>query len=134
MREQRDRMKPRSECTTSSFPASFRAIAGFGLLLLTLCAVTVSAMTCSGYSGESKPIQFTRGRAITAVATAEPLPTKALEAASAKGRKFLSGLFDPALGLLPEYRGAKVYWLYHDNYLAAKVLDRTEPELAKWNH
>lgn len=43
-------------------------------------------------------------------------------AAAARGRKFLVGLFDPAVELLPEYRGASVYWLYHDNYLAAKVL------------
>jgi len=61
---------------------------------------------------------------------AEPPSSKALHGASAKGRRFLSGLFDPALGLLPEYRGAKVYWLYHDNYLAAKVLAPTDPALA----
>jgi hypothetical protein len=42
--------------------------------------------------------------------------------AATLGRKFLVGLFDPAVDLLPEYRGANVYWLYHDNYLAAKVL------------
>ena len=36
----------------------------------------------------------------------------------------------PEIGLLPEFRGSNVYWLYHDNYLAAKVLDRTEPDLA----
>jgi hypothetical protein len=40
--------------------------------------------------------------------------------ATAKARTFLAGLFDPELGLLPEYRGATVYWLFHDNYLAAK--------------
>jgi hypothetical protein len=49
---------------------------------------------------------------------------------AARGRKFLAALFDPAVGLLPEFRGSKVYWLYHDNYLAAKVLDRPEPDLA----
>jgi hypothetical protein len=32
--------------------------------------------------------------------------------------------------LLPEYRGARVYWLYHDNYLAAKVLAGSHPELS----
>jgi hypothetical protein len=42
----------------------------------------------------------------------------------------LSGLFDPDLNLMPEYRGSKVYWLYHDNYLAAKALARTDPALA----
>jgi hypothetical protein len=64
-------------------------------------------------------------------AWAEPPAPKALEAASAKGRRFLSDLLDPTLDLLPEYRGAKVYWLYHDNYLAAKALARTDPALSK---
>ena len=59
-------------------------------------------------------------------------PSRLTEAAdsAARGRRFLASLFDPAVGLLPEFRGSKVYWLYHDNYLAAKVLDRTEPDLA----
>ena len=47
-----------------------------------------------------------------------------------RGRRFLEGLYDPALDLLPEYRGAKVYWLFHDNYLAAKVLAASNRELA----
>jgi hypothetical protein len=47
-----------------------------------------------------------------------------------RGRKFLAGLFDPSLNLLPEFAGAKTYWLFHDNYLAAKVLKPTHPELA----
>jgi hypothetical protein len=47
-----------------------------------------------------------------------------------RGRRFLAGLFDPALDLLPEYRGAKVYWLFHDNYLAAKVLAQSHRDLA----
>jgi hypothetical protein len=33
--------------------------------------------------------------------------------------------------LLPEYRGAKVYWLSHDNCLAARVLAESHPEIAK---
>ena len=41
------------------------------------------------------------------------------------------GQFNPVLGLLPEYPGAPVYWLYHDNYLAAKVLAPTHPDLAR---
>ena len=48
-----------------------------------------------------------------------------------KGRSFLVGLLDAELGLLPEYRGAKVYWLFHDNYLAAKVLKVSHPEVAQ---
>ena len=39
-------------------------------------------------------------------------------------------LFDPELELLPEYRGAEVYWLFHDNYLAAKVLADKNQRLA----
>jgi hypothetical protein len=68
---------------------------------------------------------------LAASGAGEPTPSKSLEAASVRGRRFLSDLFDPALGLLPEYRGAKVYWLYHDNYLATKALARTDPALAK---
>jgi hypothetical protein len=51
--------------------------------------------------------------------------------AIARGREFLVGLFNPELKLLPEFRGAQVYWLYHDNYLAAKVLAPTHPDLAR---
>lgn len=50
--------------------------------------------------------------------------------AANRGRKFLTSLFDEELHLLPEYRGSSVYWLYHDNYLAAKVLQSVQPELA----
>jgi len=64
------------------------------------------------------------------VAGAKSPAPKSQEDASAKGRRFLSDLFDPALDLLPEYKGAKVYWLYHDNYLAAKALTQTDPALA----
>lgn len=49
----------------------------------------------------------------------------------AKGRQFLADMMDDELGLLPEFRGAKVYWLYHDNYLAAKVLADTHPAIAR---
>jgi arylsulfatase A-like enzyme len=48
-----------------------------------------------------------------------------------RGEQFLTNLFEPALELLPEYAGAKVYWLYHDNYLAAKLLDSRRPDLAQ---
>lgn len=51
-------------------------------------------------------------------------------AAAARGRKFLVGLFDPAVELLPEYRGANVYWLFHDNYLAVKILAPHDKPLA----
>jgi len=46
------------------------------------------------------------------------------------GERFLTNLFDPTLDLLPEYHSAKVYWLYHDNYLAAKILKSSRPDLA----
>jgi hypothetical protein len=63
-------------------------------------------------------------------AGAQPSAGTAREDAAANGRRFLRGLLDPELNLLPEYRGARVYWLYHDNYLAAKALARTDPALA----
>jgi hypothetical protein len=53
-----------------------------------------------------------------------PLPSEA----ASKGRAFLVNLFEPKMGLLPEYRGAHVYWLFHDNYLAAKVLKESNPK------
>ena len=49
---------------------------------------------------------------------------------AARGRQFLVGLFDPTLDLMPEYQGANVYWLYHDNYLAAKALENSRPDIA----
>jgi hypothetical protein len=57
---------------------------------------------------------------------AAPGPAEAIQ----KGQTFLMNLYNPGLGLLPEYRGAKVYWLFHDNYLAAKVLAASHPEMA----
>ena len=48
-----------------------------------------------------------------------------------RGRTFLVNLIDPDLHLLPEYRGANVYWLFHDNYLAAKVLAVSHPQIAQ---
>jgi hypothetical protein len=60
----------------------------------------------------------------------KPVATASADAV-AKGRTFLVSLLDANLDLLPEYRGAKVYWLFHDNYLAAKVLDRTHPATAR---
>jgi hypothetical protein len=62
---------------------------------------------------------------------AEPVPeVQALSGVIARGEMFLTNLFDAELGLLPEYRGAKVYWLFHDNYLAAKLLDAPRPDLS----
>jgi hypothetical protein len=46
-------------------------------------------------------------------------------------RSFLIRLLDSDLGLLPEYKGATVYWLFHDNYLAAKVLEASHSEAAR---
>ncbi len=56
-----------------------------------------------------------------------PSPSDAIQ----KGESFLVNLFDPDLGLLPEYRGANVYWLFHDNYLAAKVLAHSHAQTAQ---
>jgi hypothetical protein len=54
-----------------------------------------------------------------------------LSDATQKGRTFLVSLLDPDLGLLPEYRGANVYWLFHDNYLAGKILEVSHPQTAQ---
>ncbi|MEI8213906.1 MAG: hypothetical protein WCI02_17280 [Planctomycetota bacterium] len=50
--------------------------------------------------------------------------------AVARGREFLVDLQLPDLDLLPEFRGHHVIWLYHDNYLAAKVLEKTHADVA----
>ena len=61
---------------------------------------------------------------------AEAIDRQKVTGAADRGRRFLASLFDPSVGLLPEFRGSKVYWLYHDNYLAAMVLEGGEPDLA----
>jgi hypothetical protein len=60
-------------------------------------------------------------------ARAASSPTEAVQ----RGRNFLVSLMDPELDLLPEYRDAKVYWLFHDNYLAAKTLATSHPKAAQ---
>lgn len=47
-----------------------------------------------------------------------------------RGEAFLSRLFDDSMDLLPEYQGSSTYWLYHDNYLAAKMLRARHPQLS----
>src|SRR5437867_963253 len=64
---------------------------------------------------------------LTSVGQASLSPSEATR----KGRTFLVSLLDPELGLLPEYRGATVYWLFHDNYLVAKVLNVSHPAIAQ---
>ena len=49
---------------------------------------------------------------------------------SGSGQRFLESLFDSELDLLPEFAGAETYWLFHDNYLAAKMLDGSNPQLS----
>ncbi|HJN09527.1 MAG TPA: hypothetical protein QF564_12615 [Pirellulaceae bacterium] len=65
------------------------------------------------------------------IASAASDESSRFRTAAVNGRGFLASLFDPALDLLPEYREAKVYWLYHDNYLAAEVLENSHSELSK---
>lgn len=77
---------------------------------------------------------FAMSRCSTALAAegenaSGPKPEMLAKAISS-GRDFLISLFDPELDLLPEYREANVYWLFHDNYLAAKVLDKSHPKIA----
>src|SRR5262249_48082035 len=63
------------------------------------------------------------------------LPAKAEEADIEQriksGESFLTNLFDARLQLLPEFPGSSTYWLFHDNYLAAHLLARTRPDLAR---
>jgi hypothetical protein len=51
--------------------------------------------------------------------------------ATQRGRTFLVSLLDTNLDLLPEYRGANVYWLFHDNYLASRVLAISYPKVSQ---
>src|SRR5437667_12601048 len=44
---------------------------------------------------------------------------------------FLTNLFDAQLQLLPEHPGSSTYWLFHDNYLAAHLLEKTHPDLTR---
>ncbi|MBX9656320.1 hypothetical protein K2Y11_22100 [bacterium] len=48
------------------------------------------------------------------------------------GQGYLVKMFDRSMNLLPEFSGSKTYWLYHDNYLAAKILEGVDPDKAKW--
>jgi hypothetical protein len=48
-----------------------------------------------------------------------------------RGESFLTNLFDAQLQLLPEYRGSRTYWLFHDNYLAAHLLAGTHLDLSR---
>jgi hypothetical protein len=57
--------------------------------------------------------------------------TDATAEAAQRGRTWLAGMEIPGLHLLPEYEGAKVIWLYHDNWLAARVLAESHPDLSR---
>ncbi len=48
-----------------------------------------------------------------------------------RGESFLTNLFDASLQLLPEYKGSRTYWLFHDNYLAAHLLAESHPDLSQ---
>jgi hypothetical protein len=54
-----------------------------------------------------------------------------LRESAKRGRDFLVGLVDASVNLLPEHRASKTYWLYHDNYLAAKAIEERHPEVAE---
>ncbi len=51
--------------------------------------------------------------------------------AAVRGRDWLAGMIHPELDLLPEYEGAKVIWLYHDNWLAARILAVSHPDISR---
>src|SRR5437667_6254970 len=48
-----------------------------------------------------------------------------------RGESFLTNLFDTRLQLLPEHPGSSTYWLFHDNYLAAHLLEEPRPDLCR---
>jgi hypothetical protein len=81
--------------------------------------------------------QFLQGAAVLAagqrsrLASAQDIDRRVLGESATKARKFLINLIDPSLDILPEFPGSKIYWLYHDNYLAAKVLERTDEDSSK---
>jgi len=58
------------------------------------------------------------------------VPAAADDGVVRRARAWLAGMIDPELGLLPEFRGSSTYWLYHDNYLAAAVLQSSHPEVS----
>ena len=66
-----------------------------------------------------------------AVTASSTLVHAAEDTPIARGEEFLASMFDAEASLLPEYRGSKIYWLFHDNYLAAHWLDRTRPDLGR---
>ena len=71
------------------------------------------------------------GIAAPAPDAGQPVSVQEQKERVARGHSFLIGLFDPELSLLPEFRGSKTYWLFHDNYLAARTLAQAQPELSE---
>jgi hypothetical protein len=51
--------------------------------------------------------------------------------AAQRGRQFLADLMNKDLELLPEFAGSPVYWISHDNYLAAKTIEKSHPDVAR---
>ncbi len=82
-------------------------------------------------SEEAKRLQEVAWKAVLETSEHSTAKVGRCRDAAKRGRAFLAGLFDPSTGLLPEFRGSKTYWLYHDNYLAAKVLQPTHPQIAE---
>lgn len=75
---------------------------------------------------------FLKILAVSAVSSAFGATTHA--DAAGRGRVFLAGLLDAELGLLPEFRGSHTFWLWHDNYLAAKTLAESHPVVSRTIH
>jgi len=78
-------------------------------------------------------VRFVFSIALTALALSLPASAADRDIAQriARGESFLTNLFDARLQLLPEYPGSTTYWLFHDNYLAAHLLARSRPDLAR---
>src|SRR5438552_17002140 len=92
-------------------------------------------LNCGGLFGSMALLLLVGARATVAETTvpnaSQPAPIPERKQNVARGEAFLASLFDPTVNLLPEFRGSKTYWLFHDNYLAAHILGEAKPELSR---
>jgi hypothetical protein len=69
--------------------------------------------------------------ALLLLATFTVHPSPGFSQQIARGESFLTNLFDTQLDLLPEFKDSRTYWLFHDNYLAAHLLEISRPDLSR---
>ncbi len=122
-----------SACETAMLTKqkTVRASDGSSMNIVTPTASNSCKLTTS-LAPLTKRLLFACCLALFATTAAADESTKQLNAqAIHKGKQFLVDLYDDEMELLPEFRGHNVYWLFHDNYLAAKVLSNSHPKVAK---